>query len=44
MHPLQSHYPERLGRAVCFHPPRIFDLMWRVRAQHYRKRGSMHKC
>lgn len=30
LHILQNHYPERLGRAVCFHPPAIFDLLWRA--------------
>ena len=27
---LQNHYPERLGLAVCYHPPRLFQLSWRV--------------
>ena len=27
---LQNHYPERLGLAVCYHPPRLFQLTWRV--------------
>ncbi|GAB4822310.1 hypothetical protein N2152v2_009356 [Parachlorella kessleri] len=30
LHILQNHYPERLGRAVCYHPPAIFDLLWRA--------------
>lgn len=28
---LQSHYPERLGMAVCYHAPRLFSFSWRVR-------------
>ena len=27
---LQSHYPERLGRAICYHAPRLFNFSWRV--------------
>lgn len=27
---LQNHYPERLGLAVCYHPPRLFQLTWKV--------------
>jgi hypothetical protein len=27
---LQNHYPERLGKAVSYIPPIIFDIMWRV--------------
>ena len=27
---LQNHYPERLGLAVCYHPPRLFSLTWKV--------------
>ena len=27
---LQNHYPERLGLAVCFQPPLLFDLAWKV--------------
>ena len=27
---LQNHYPEQLGLAVCYHPPRLFQLTWRV--------------
>ena len=30
LHILQSHYPERLGLAVCYHPPRLFSMMWRA--------------
>ena len=29
LHILQSHYPERLGLAVCYHPPRLFSMMWK---------------
>ena len=25
-----SHYPERLGAAVCFHAPTLFSLTWKV--------------
>jgi polyribonucleotide 5'-hydroxyl-kinase len=27
---LQSHYPERLGLALCYHPPRLFSFTWKV--------------
>ena len=27
---VQNHYPERLGRAVNFQPPFLFDLFWRA--------------
>lgn len=30
LHVLQNHYPERLGKAVSYIPPLIFDLMWRA--------------
>lgn len=30
LHLLQSHYPERLGLAVCYHPPMLFSLTWKV--------------
>ena len=28
---LQSHYPERLGLAICYLPPLLFSLTWKVR-------------
>lgn len=28
---LQNHYPERLGLALCYLPPRLFSLSWKVR-------------
>lgn len=28
---LQNHYPERLGLAVCYHPPMIFQITWKVK-------------
>lgn len=28
---LQNHYPERLGLAVCYHPPIIFQITWKVK-------------
>ena len=31
---LQNHYPERLGLAVCYHPPRLFQLTWKVHHCH----------
>lgn len=27
---LQNHYPERLGLAVCYHPPKLFSITWKV--------------
>jgi hypothetical protein len=27
---VQSHYPERLGRAVNFQPPFMFEIFWRA--------------
>lgn len=27
---LQGHYPERLGLSVCYHPPRLFQITWKV--------------
>lgn len=30
LHILQNHYPERLGKAVSYLPPTIFDLLYRV--------------
>lgn len=27
---LQNHYPERLGLAVCYHPPKLFQITWKV--------------
>lgn len=29
---LQSHYPERLGMALCYQPPRLFSFTWKVPA------------
>ncbi|XP_043698273.1 phosphatidylinositol transfer protein 3-like [Telopea speciosissima] len=29
-HVLQEHYPERLGLAILYNPPRIFESFWRV--------------
>lgn len=31
---LQSHYPERLGMAICYHAPRLFSFSWRVQSSH----------
>ena len=31
---LQSHYPERLGLALCYHPPALFSFTWKARACH----------
>eukprot|EP00850_Spirogloea_muscicola_P018964 SM000180S03489 [mRNA] locus=s180:36955:38891:- [translate_table: standard] len=25
---LQNHYPERLGLAICYNPPRVFEAFW----------------
>ena len=30
VHILQNHYPERLGAALCYYPPRLFSYTWRV--------------
>lgn len=27
---LQNHYPERLALAVCYHPPWLFQIMYKV--------------
>ncbi len=27
---LQNHYPERLGMALCYLPPRLFSMSWKV--------------
>lgn len=29
-HVLQNHYPERLGIAILYNPPRIFETFWQV--------------
>lgn len=30
-HVLQEHYPERLGVAILYDPPKIFEPFWKVR-------------
>lgn len=30
IHILQNHYPERLGSAILYSPPRIFQAFWKV--------------
>ena len=32
-HVLQEHYPERLGLAVLYNPPKIFEPFWKVKFQ-----------
>lgn len=32
-HILQNHYPERLGIAILYNPPLIFETFWQVRNQ-----------
>ena len=27
---LQNHYPERLALAVCYHPPWLFQIMYKA--------------
>ena len=27
---LQNHYPERLKEAICYNPPRIFGVFWKM--------------
>lgn len=29
-HILQDHYPERLGLAILYSPPKIFESFWKV--------------
>lgn len=31
-HILQDHYPERLGLAILYNPPKFFEPFWKVRA------------
>lgn len=28
--PRQNHFPERLGKAVCYRPPTLFNLAWKA--------------
>ena len=30
-HILQEHYPERLGAAILYKPPKFFEPFWKVR-------------
>ena len=31
---LQHQYPERLGLALCYHPPTLFSFTWKARGSH----------
>ena len=30
LHIMQEHYPERLGLAVCYDPPSVFSIFWKL--------------
>ena len=30
LHIMQEHYPERLGLAVCYDPPSVFSVFWKL--------------
>eukprot|EP00250_Pteridium_aquilinum_P004263 c14487_g1_i1 orf=199-1092(-) len=39
---LQNHYPERLGNAILYNPPRIFGTFWKV-VKHFLDRKTHQK-
>lgn len=39
---LQNHYPERLGNAILYNPPRIFGAFWKV-VKHFLDRKTHQK-
>ncbi|KAH7298323.1 hypothetical protein KP509_25G037400 [Ceratopteris richardii] len=39
---LQNHYPERLGNAILYNPPRIFGAFWKI-VKHFLDRKTYQK-
>ena len=43
-HVLQEHYPERLGLAILYNPPKIFEPFWKVCFQESLMQMYMELC